>query len=256
MQWVAKRSNHMTQAASGDTGSAGSKENEKAIMAESIKLDGTQLDFDRDMVEQAYDRWAPIYDLVFGGVFSKGRDAAIQATNKLGGRVLEVGVGTGISLPLYAPHVRIFGTDISEAMLNKARKRVTEQKLKNVEGLAVMDAEKLEFPDDSFDVVMAQYVVTAVPNPEAALDEFARVLRPGGELIILTRVSADDGIRRVIEQGLQPVVRRLGFRTAEFAWSRYARWLSGAKKVELAERRLIPPLGHFSLVRIRKLGAH
>src|SRR5271156_6151600 len=220
-----------------------------------MKLDGTQeLDFDREAVEQAYDRWAPIYDLVFGGVFSKGRDAAIQATNKIGGRVLEVGVGTGISLPLYAPQVRIFGTDISEAMLKKAKQRVAELRLKNIEGLAVMDAEKLEFPDNSFDVVMAQYVVTAVPNPEAALDEFARVLRPGGELIILTRVSADAGMRRFIEQRLQPVVRPLGFRTAEFAWSRYAQWLPGARDVELFERRLIPPLGHFSMVRIRKMG--
>ena len=223
-------------------------------MAETMKLDGArELDFDRATVEQAYDRWAPIYDLVFGGVFSKGRDAAIEATNKIGGRVLEVGVGTGISLPLYGSNVRIFGTDISEEMLKKAKKRVAEQRLKNVEGLAVMDAEKLEFPDSSFDVVMAQYVVTAVPNPEAALDEFARVLRPGGELIILTRVSADAGMRRFIEQRLQPVVRRLGFRTAEFAWSRYTSWLSGAKNMELAERRLIPPLGHFSLVRFRKI---
>jgi phosphatidylethanolamine/phosphatidyl-N-methylethanolamine N-methyltransferase len=222
-------------------------------MAEIMKLDGTrQLDFDREMVEQAYDRWAPVYDLVFGGVFSKGRRAAILATNKLGGRVLEVGIGTGISLPLYGPNVRIFGTDISEAMLKKAKQRVAELRLKNVEGLSVMDAEKLEFPDNSFDVVMAQYVVTAVPNPEVALDEFARVLRPGGELIILTRVSADAGMRRFIEQQLQPVVRRLGFRTAEFAWSRYTRWLAGAKGMELAERRLIPPLGHFSLVRFRK----
>jgi len=223
-------------------------------MAEILKLEGArQLDFDREMVEQAYDRWAPVYDLVFGGVFSKGRRAAIAATNKLGGRVLEVGVGTGISLPLYAPHVRIFGTDISEAMLKKAKQRVSELHLKNVEGLAVMDAEKLEFPDNSFDVVMAQYVVTAVPNPEVALDEFARVLRPGGELIILTRVSADAGLRRFIEQKLQPVVRRLGFRTAEFAWSRYTNWLAGASRIELVERRLIPPLGHFSLVRFRKL---
>jgi phosphatidylethanolamine/phosphatidyl-N-methylethanolamine N-methyltransferase len=222
-------------------------------MAETMKLDGSrQLDFDRESVEQAYDRWAPIYDLVFGGVFSKGRDAAIQATNKIGGRVLEVGVGTGISLPLYSPNVRIFGTDISEAMLNKAKQRVAEGHLKNIEGLAVMDAEKLEFPDDSFDVVMAQYVVTAVPNPEVALDEFARVLRPGGELIILTRVSADAGMRRFIEQRLQPVVTRLGFRTAEFSWSRYTQWLAGAKGIELVERRLIPPLGHFSLVRFRK----
>jgi phosphatidylethanolamine/phosphatidyl-N-methylethanolamine N-methyltransferase len=223
-------------------------------MAEIMKLDGTrQLDFDRETVEQAYDRWAPIYDLVFGGVFSKGRDAAIQATNKIGGRVLEVGVGTGISLPLYSPNVRIFGTDISEAMLNKAKQRVAEGGLKNIEGLAVMDAEKLEFPDNSFDVVMAQYVVTAVPNPEVALDEFARVVRPGGELIILTRVSADEGMRRFIEQKLQPVVTRLGFRTAEFSWSRYTKWLAGAKGMELVERRLIPPLGHFSLVRFRKI---
>jgi phosphatidylethanolamine/phosphatidyl-N-methylethanolamine N-methyltransferase len=222
-------------------------------MAEIMKLDATrELDFDREMVEQAYDRWAPVYDLVFGGVFSKGRRAAIVATNNIGGRVLEVGIGTGISLPLYGPNVRIFGTDISEAMLKKAKQRVAELRLKNVEGLAVMDAEKLEFPDSSFDVVMAQYVVTAVPNPEVALDEFARVLRPGGELIILTRVSADAGMRRFIEQQLQPVVRRLGFRTAEFAWSRYTRWLAGAKGMELAERRLIPPLGHFSLVRFRK----
>ncbi|QOZ32528.1 methyltransferase domain-containing protein [Bradyrhizobium sp. CCBAU 53421] len=223
-------------------------------MAEIIKLGADRsLDFDRETVEQAYDRWAPIYDLVFGGVFSKGRQAAIQATNKIGGRVLEVGVGTGISLPLYSPNVRIFGTDISEAMLEKAKKRVTEQGLKNVEGLAVMDAEKLEFPDNSFDVVMAQYVLSAVPNPEAAMDEFARVLKPGGEMIVLTRVSADAGVRRFIEQKLQPVVRPLGFRTAEFAWSRYTKWLAGARGMELAERRLIPPLGHFSLVRFRKV---
>src|SRR6201987_5170808 len=144
-------------------------------MAGTIKLDDAPLDFDREMVEQAYDRWAPIYDLVFGGVFSKGRDAAIQATNKIGGRVLEVGVGTGISLPLYAPHVRIFGTDISQAMLNNAKQRVVEGELKNIEGLAVMDAEKLEFPDNSFDGVMAQVGVTAVPHPERALDEVAPV---------------------------------------------------------------------------------
>src|SRR5271156_5047662 len=111
-------------------------------MADTIKLDGSRpLDFDREMVEQAYDRWAPVYDLVFGGVFSKGRRAAIAATNRIGGRVLEGGGGTGISLPLYAPHLRIFGTDISEAMLEKAQRRVDEFHLKNVEGLAVMDAE-------------------------------------------------------------------------------------------------------------------
>jgi phosphatidylethanolamine/phosphatidyl-N-methylethanolamine N-methyltransferase len=222
-------------------------------MAEIIKLDGTTpLDFDREMVETAYDRWAPIYDLVFGGVFSKGRRAAIAATNHIGGRVLEVGVGTGISLPQYAPNLRIFGTDISEGMLRKAKARVADLRLKNVEGLAVMDAEKLEFPDNSFDVVMAQYVVTAVPNPEAAMDEFARVLRPGGEIILLSRVSADAGMRHFIEKRLQPVVRQLGFRT-DFAWSRYTQWAARAHGVELVERRPVPPLGHFSLIRFRKL---
>ena len=152
---------------------------------------------------------------------------------------------------------RLLGlTDVGQEIAMRTREllvRVDELKLGNVEGLAVMDAEKLEFPDNSFDVVMAQYVVTAVPNPEVALDEFARVLRPGGELIILTRVSADAGVRRFIEQRLQPVVRPLGFRTAEFAWSRYAQWLAGARGIELAERRLVPPLGHFSLVRFRKV---
>jgi phosphatidylethanolamine/phosphatidyl-N-methylethanolamine N-methyltransferase len=224
-------------------------------MEEIIKLDDrTQLDLSREMVENAYDRWAPIYDLVFGGVFSKGRRAAIAATNKLGGRVLEVGVGTGISLPQYAPNLRIFGTDISEGMLRKARARVADQRLMNVEGLAVMDAEKLEFPDASFDVVMAQYVVTAVPNPEAAMDEFARVLRPGGEIILLSRVGADAGMRHFIEQRLQPVVRQLGFRT-DFAWSRYTNWVARAHDMELVERRLVPPLGHFSLIRFRKVKA-
>jgi phosphatidylethanolamine/phosphatidyl-N-methylethanolamine N-methyltransferase len=222
-------------------------------MAEIMKLEEARpLDFDREMVERAYDRWAPIYDLVFGGVFGRGRQAAILATNSIGGRVLEVGVGTGISLPQYGANLRIFGTDISAAMLRKARARVADLRLGNVEGLAVMDAEKLEFPDHSFDVVMAQYVVTAVPNPEAALNEFARVLRPGGEIILLSRVSADAGMRRFIEQQLQPVVRRLGWRT-EFAWSRYAEWAAQVDGMELIERRPVPPLGHFSLIRFRKV---
>src|SRR6201990_1093829 len=116
-------------------------------MAKIMNLDGTQqLDLTRGSVEQAYDRWAPIYDLVFGGVFGKGRQAAITATHHIGGRGLGVGVGTRISLPQYGANTRVFGTDISEAMLKKAHQRVKELSLSHVEGLAVMDAEKLEFP--------------------------------------------------------------------------------------------------------------
>jgi phosphatidylethanolamine/phosphatidyl-N-methylethanolamine N-methyltransferase len=208
-------------------------------------------DIEKTAVEKAYDRWAPVYDLVFGPVFERGRRAAIAATDRIGGRILEVGVGTGISLPDYSRTSRLFGVDISAQMLAKARERVTELELSNVEGLEVMDAEHLKFPDASFDVVVAQYVITAVPNPEAALDEFARVLKPGGEIVILSRVGAEAGLRRSIEHWFAPAARKLGWRT-EFAWRRYAQWAGQADGVHLIERRAMPPLGHFSLIRFGK----
>jgi phosphatidylethanolamine/phosphatidyl-N-methylethanolamine N-methyltransferase len=209
------------------------------------------VEIERNSVERAYDRWAPVYDLVFGQVFERGRRASLEAAERIGGRILEVGVGTGISLPDYSRRNRIVGVDISEAMLEKARHRVTAIGLAHVEALEVMDAERLNFPDDSFDVVVAQYVVTAVPNPEAALDEFARVLRPGGEIILLSRVGAEAGPRRAIEHLVAPAARKLGWRT-EFPWQRYADWLLRSPRVYLVERRSIPPLGHFSLIRFGK----
>ena len=122
-------------------------------------------DLDKETITKAYARWAPVYDLVFGAVFERGRHAAIAAAERIGGRILEVGVGTGISLPDYSPANRICGVDISEPMLRKAQERVAELGLSNVEGLWVMDAEHLRFPTTSFDVVVAQYVITTVPNP-------------------------------------------------------------------------------------------
>ena len=212
------------------------------------------IDIDRDAVERAYDRWAPVYDLVFGAVFERGRRAAIAAAERIGGRIIEVGVGTGISLPDYSRANRIVGVDISEAMLHKARERVAELGLAHVEALEVMDAERLEFPDDSFDVVVAQYVVTAVPNPEAALNEFARVLRPGGEIIILSRLGADGGPRKTVEHLIAPAARKLGWRT-EFPWQRYVHWAVRTPGVYLIERRSMPPLGHFSMIRFGKRAA-
>jgi phosphatidylethanolamine/phosphatidyl-N-methylethanolamine N-methyltransferase len=206
----------------------------------------------KDTVVQAYGRWAPVYDLVFGRVFRAGRQAAIDAAEGVGGRILEVGVGTGLSLPRYAKGNSVFGVDISVEMLHKARERVARLRLEHVEGLAVMDAENLDFPDSSFDVVVAQYVVTAVPHPERALDEFVRVVRPGGEIVITSRIGAEAGLRAVVEKGLMPVTSRLGFRT-EFSWDRYRDWAAGLAAVRLVERRTIPPLGHFSLIRFAKL---
>jgi phosphatidylethanolamine/phosphatidyl-N-methylethanolamine N-methyltransferase len=139
---------------------------------------GKELSAELDLVtlQKAYARWAPVYDLVFGAVFDRGRQAAITAADRVGGRILEVGVGTGISLPDYSRQNRIIGIDLSEAMLRKARERVAELGLTNVEKLEVMDAEHLSFPDASFDVVVATHVISTVPNPEAALDECTRML--------------------------------------------------------------------------------
>jgi phosphatidylethanolamine/phosphatidyl-N-methylethanolamine N-methyltransferase len=212
------------------------------------------VDLDKQTVTKAYDRWAPVYDLVFGAVFERGREAAIAAAERVGGRILEVGVGTGISLPHYSRECRLCGVDISEAMLRKAQERVVEYGLSNVEGLWVMDAEHMSFPDNSFDVVVAQYVVTTAPNPEATLDEFARVLKPGGEIILVSRVGAEAGLRRALEHWFQPAARKLGWRT-EFSFERYARWAEQTESVTLIERRSMPPLGHFSLIRFAKDGA-
>jgi phosphatidylethanolamine/phosphatidyl-N-methylethanolamine N-methyltransferase len=211
-------------------------------------------ELDRDTIAKAYARWAPVYDLVFGAVFERGRMAAIEAAERIGGRILEVGVGTGISLPDYARSNRIVGVDISEPMLRKALQRVAEQQLEHVDALAVMDAEHLALPDGSFDVVVAQYVITAVPKPEATLDEFARVLRPGGEIVLVNHIGAEAGMRRIFEQGFAPLARRLGWRP-EFRFGRLAQWAERHGGVRVIEHRPMPPLGHFSLIRFGRLGA-
>jgi phosphatidylethanolamine/phosphatidyl-N-methylethanolamine N-methyltransferase len=202
-------------------------------------------------VTQAYDRWAPVYDLVFGPVFRQGRRAAIDVAEKIGGRIIEVGVGTGISLPQYSRTSRITGVDLSEPMLDKARDRVRRLGLSNVEAIRYGDAENLDFPDESFDVVVAQYVVSAVPHPHRAMDEFARICRPGGEIVITTRVGAEQGLRGSIERTLMPVTSRLGFRT-DFPFSIYTDWAATRSDVQLIERRPLAPFGHFSLVRFAK----
>ena len=209
-------------------------------------------------VAKSYDRLAPIYDMVFGPVFRKGRAESIKVAEKAagkGGRILEIGVGTGISLPFYSKDTRLVGADISEDMLEVARKRVEKLRLTNVESIEVGDAENLQFDDASFDVVVAQYVISACPNPHKALDEIARVTKPGGEIVITTRQGAERGLRKGIEKTLMPVTTKLGWRT-DFPFALFTDWAAGNPDVRLIERRLLPPLGHFSLIRFEKLGAH
>lgn len=206
---------------------------------------------DKSTIARAYAQWAPFYDFVFGAVFREGRRASISAAERVGGAILDVGAGTGIAFSQYGTRNRIVGVDLSEPMLKKARERISEEKLAHVAGVAVMDAENLAFPDESFDVVIAQYVVTAVPHPEAALNEFARVLRPGGEIVLLSRLSEDAGLRNTVERLLTPVTNRLGWRL-DFPWERYARWIETQPSLRVLERRAVPPFGHFSLIRFGK----
>ena len=208
-------------------------------------------ELDKDTIARAYARWAPIYDVVFGAVFEPGRRASIAAAERIGGRILDVGVGTGISLSDYSRSNSVVGVDYSEPMLRKALHRVTELSLPHVDALAVMDAQRLGFRDAYFDVVVAQFVITAVPDPEATLDEFARVTKPGGEIILVNHLSAEAGLRWTFDQWFSPVARRLGWRT-EFHWARLAQWAERHGGVRVAERRAIPPLGHFSLIRFER----
>jgi phosphatidylethanolamine/phosphatidyl-N-methylethanolamine N-methyltransferase len=208
-------------------------------------------ELDRAAIEKAYARWAPIYDFVFGSIFERGRKAAIAAAERIGGRILEVGVGTGLSLPEYRWTSRITGIDLSAPMLAKAKARVKEHRLSNVEGLAVMDAQHLGFEDGAFDVVIAQYVITVVPDAEATLDEFARVLKAGGEIILINHLGAEAGPRAAFERALAPLARRLGWQP-EFSYARLVAWAARHADMHLIERRPMPPLGHFSLIRFAR----
>src|SRR5262249_18732759 len=193
-------------------------------------------EIDNSTVVKAYARWAPVYDLVFGKVFERGRKASIAAAERIGGGVFAVGIGTGISRPDYPRGHSAGGVGSSDAMLCKKHEPVGEHQLDHVAALAVMDAQRLGFADGYFDVVVAQYVITAVPDPEQSLDEFARVVRPGGEIILVNHLGAESGFRRLFEQAFAPIARRLGWRP-EFPWERLASWAAQHGGVRLVERR-------------------
>jgi phosphatidylethanolamine/phosphatidyl-N-methylethanolamine N-methyltransferase len=214
-------------------------------------------DFDNRSVAKVYAAWArfaPVYDLVFGPVLSQGRKDSIAAAERVGGRILEVGIGTGISLTEYSGKHRVVGVDYSEPMIRKAQERTLERKLHHVEALAVMDGTRLAFADASFDAVLAQYVITTVPDPEGTLDEIVRVTRPGGEIILVNHLGAEAGLRRDFERSFAPMARRLGWQP-EFSWGRLEQWAEANGGVRLIERRPMPPFGHFSMIRFERVAA-
>ncbi len=171
------------------------------------------MDLDIFAVQKAYKRWAKFYNFYFGWIFHPGRQTAVELVENISGmHVLEVGVGTGLSLPLYPKQVRVTGIDISPHMLEKAKELVVEEKLQNVDDLLVMNAEEMDFEDNSFDCVVAMYVATVVPSPKKFVDEMKRVCKPGGKIIILNHFNDKKRLFGKMALLLTPISRQIGFR--------------------------------------------
>ncbi len=199
---------------------------------------------DAESVRAAYRRWAGVYDTVFGGVSARGRRRAVQAVNALPGRrVLEVGVGTGLALPHYVGGKRITGIDLCAEMLEHARRRVREQHLAHVDALLEVDAERTPFEDAAFDIAVAMFVASVVPNPPLLLAEMRRVVRPGGHLLFVNHFAAERGPRWWAERALAPLSRKLGWHP-DFARDA----LLPPKDQSAAEFTAVPPFGLFTLV--------
>jgi phosphatidylethanolamine/phosphatidyl-N-methylethanolamine N-methyltransferase len=202
---------------------------------------------DEEAVKIAYRRWAPVYDHTFGRVSAEGRKHAVEVLNQSAGRILEVGVGSGLSLPQYKSSLDIVGIDLSPEMLDKARERVAEEALENVTGLHEMDASDLKFADNSFDTVVAMFVMTVVPEPEKVMRELARTCKPGGEVMLVNHFSTDDGVRGWVERRMAPFGDKLGWHPV-FDVDR----VMVCPELQLFERRSLRPWGIFTMMRFRK----
>jgi phosphatidylethanolamine/phosphatidyl-N-methylethanolamine N-methyltransferase len=201
-----------------------------------------------EYILKSYARYAPVYDQTFGWLLSfRGRSMAAGVTNKRPGKVLEVGVGTGISLSYYRREHEIHGIDISPDMLARAQKRVNKRKLTHVSNLSIMDAREMDYDDGSFDAVVAAYVMSVVPEPQRVIQEIERVCKPGGDVVIVNHFAAEKGFRRNFEAMLAPLSNKLGWRP-----DMPVEEILGNTALREVRRYTLPPLGMFTLLHLKK----
>ncbi|NMY91494.1 MULTISPECIES: class I SAM-dependent methyltransferase [Pseudomonas] len=201
---------------------------------------------DNAAIISAYRRWANVYDRVFGGVSAPGRKRAVAAVNALAGtRVLEVGVGTGLALPHYGADKRVTGIDLSPDMLAKARERVIRDDITTVDALLEANAEETGLPTGSFDIAVAMFVASVVPNPRKLMQEMRRVVKPGGHLLLVNHFQAESGLRLLAEKALAPASRKLGWHP-DFAMDS----ILSREDLRRARRSSVPPCGLFTLVQL------
>jgi phosphatidylethanolamine/phosphatidyl-N-methylethanolamine N-methyltransferase len=194
---------------------------------------------------RTYRLFSGSYDLVFGPVFHPGRKDAVRIANdRPGQRILEVGVGTGLSLPHFRRDARVTGIDVSAEMLAKARRRAERRKLPQVEALLLMDAEQLSFEDNAFDAVLALYVASVVPNPARFAAEMQRVCKPGGAIIIVNHFTSENAVMRFVEKSLAPLAGKIGFH-ADFPLDRFL----AASGLQVRETRPSNLFGYWKLLR-------
>jgi phosphatidylethanolamine/phosphatidyl-N-methylethanolamine N-methyltransferase len=168
---------------------------------------------EKRQVQRAYELWAPAYDFIFNWIFAPGRAAAIHHLDLTRQHsVLEVGIGTGLNLPLYPATCRLTGIDLSQEMLDKAVERVQTLTMPDVT-LKVMDATSMDFGENEFDRAIATYTISAVPDPVAVLREMRRVVKPGGVIVILNHFRSERRLAGVLEDFVAPVCTRLGWKS-------------------------------------------
>ena len=201
--------------------------------------------------KRAYARWAPIYDAVYTRFLSDAHRRTAEAAAAAGPDILEVGVGTGLVLPYYPAGARVVGVDLSLDMLRKANEKVRGRPLGHVQFVAAMDACRLGFRDGAFDAVAVPFVITLVPDPEQALDECARVLKPGGEIVVSSKLGTGEGVQARLEDVVAPLMRRIGW-SSDFRVGRLESWARRDGRFEVAEVAPLFPAGFFKLVRLRK----